>query len=195
MEGSHVARRPPQFKPGLLNKNHLAASRPCFRSGVAGKGSAGRGTIEMIRLLLVAAIAVPCCGCASVTRGTTENISISSTPSGATAEITGLEVPTACVTPCAIQAKRNADITVTFAKEGYEPQVVPLTKEIPGTGAAGFAGNLLLGGVVGMGVDAVTGAALDHKPNPVIVTLQPVAPASPRPARPRPPKRPPPPQS
>jgi len=50
-------------------------------------------------------------------------------------------------------------------------------------------------GLVGMGVDAVTGAALDHKPNPVIVTLQPVAPAPPRAAKPLPPKRPPPPQS
>ncbi len=84
---------------------------------------------------------------------------------------------------------------MTVTKEGYEPQVIPLTKEIPGTGAAGFAGNLLLGGLVGMGVDAATGAALDHKPNPVIVTLQPIAPASSRPAKPRPPRRPPSPQS
>ena len=150
----------------------------------------------MIRLLLAAAIAAPCVGCASVTRGTTENISISSTPAGATAEITGLDIPTACVTPCVVQAKRSADITVTVNKEGYEPQIIPLTKEVPPTGAAGFAGNVLLGGLVGMGVDAVTGAALDHKPNPVIVTLQPVAPPlQPRATRPRPPKRPPPPQS
>ena len=147
----------------------------------------------MIRLLLAAALAAPCVGCASVTRGTTENISISSTPSGATAEVSGLDVPTTCVTPCVVVAKRSADMTVTVNKEGYEPQIIPLTKEIPGTGAAGFAGNFLLGGVVGMGVDAVTGAALDHKPNPVIVTLQPVATAQPRGAKPRPPKRPPPP--
>jgi hypothetical protein len=146
----------------------------------------------IIRLLLAAAIAGPCAGCASVTRGTTENISISSTPAGATAEITGLDIPTACVTPCVVQAKRNADITVTVNKEGYEPQIIPLTKEIPGTGAAGFAGNVLLGGLVGMGVDAATGAAMDHKPNTVIVTLQPVAPQS---RRPRPPRRTPPPQS
>jgi hypothetical protein len=92
--------------------------------------------------------------------------------------------------------KRNADITVTVNKEGYEPQVIPLTKEIPGAGAAGFAGNVLLGGLVGMGVDAATGAAQDHKPNPVIVTLNPTVPApQPRAAKPRPPKRPPPPQS
>jgi PEGA domain len=147
----------------------------------------------MIRLLLAGALAVPCVGCASVTRGTTENISISSTPSGATAEVSGLDAPAACVTPCVVVAKRSADITVTVNKEGYEPQIIPLTKEVPGTGAAGFAGNLLLGGLVGMGVDAATGAALDHKPNPVIVTLQPTAPA--RPAKPRPPRRPPPPQS
>lgn len=149
----------------------------------------------MIRLLLAAVLAVPCFGCASVTRGTTENISIASTPAGATAEISGLDVPTACVTPCAVVAKRNADITVTINKEGYEPQVIPLTKEVPGTGAAGFAGNIIAGGLVGMGVDAVTGAAQDHKPNPVIVTLRPIAPAPPRAAKPRPPKRPPPPQS
>lgn len=147
----------------------------------------------IIRIVLAVAIATPCVGCASVTRGTTENISISSTPAGATAEVTGLDIPTACVTPCVVQAKRNADITVTVSKEGYEPQVIPLTKEVPGTGAAGFAGNLLLGGLVGMGVDAATGAALDHKPNPVIVTLQPTAP--PRVAKPRPPRRPPSPQS
>ena len=132
----------------------------------------------MIRVFWAAAIALPCFGCASVTRGTTENISIATTPAGATAEISGLDIPTACVTPCVVQAKRNADITVAISKEGYEPQVIPLTKEIPGTGAAGFAGNILLGGLVGMGVDAATGAALDHKPNPVTVTLQPLAPAA-----------------
>src|SRR3954462_1623250 len=145
------------------------------------------------RLILAAAIVAPCLGCASVTRGTTENISIASTPSGATADVSGLEVATTCVTPCVVQAKRNADITVSIAKEGYEPQVVPLTKEIPGSGAAGFAGNVLAGGLIGMGVDAATGAALDHKPNPVIVTLNPSrsnAVARPARARPRAPAKP-----
>src|ERR1700694_3802312 len=92
--------------------------------------------------------------------------------------------------PCAVIVKRNADITITVNKEGYEPQIIPLTKEVPGTGAAGFAGNVLAGGLVGMGVDAVTGAAQDHKPNPVIVALQPIErlppQPSPRPVRLRP---------
>jgi hypothetical protein len=138
-----------------------------------------------MRVLGVVALAAALGGCASVTRGTSENISISSTPSGAEATITGLEVPTACITPCAIIAKRNADITVTFAKNGYEPEVVQLTKEVPGTGAAGFAGNIIAGGLIGMGVDAATGAAQDHKPNPVMVTMRPRA-AHPSPSAVRP---------
>jgi PEGA domain len=128
-------------------------------------------------------------GCASVTRGTTENISITSTPAGAEATISGLDVPTACITPCAIVAKRSADISITFAKPGFETEVVTLTKEVPATGAAGFAGNVLAGGLIGMGVDAATGAAQDHKPNPVIVTMKPIGPAAP-PHRARPPRKP-----
>ena len=142
-----------------------------------------------MRLILAAALCVALGGCASVTRGTTENISIASTPSGAQADVAGLDIPTVCVTPCVVQAKRSADIVVTVSKEGYEPQIVPLSKDVSGSGGAGFAGNLLLGGLVGMGVDAATGAAMDHKPNPVIVTLQPVPPPPPvrrTPPRPKP---------
>src|SRR3569833_874177 len=124
-------------------------------------------------------------GCASVARGTTETISIASTPSGAEAIVTGLEVPTTCVTPCAFVAKRNADTSVTIQKDGYEPQVVPLSKDIPTAGAAGFAGNILLGGIIGMGVDAATGAATDHKPKPNKNTKQPQSAAAPHSGRPR----------
>jgi len=140
-----------------------------------------------MRILGVLAACAMLGGCASVARGTTETISVESTPPGAEAIISGLDNPMTCMTPCAVVAKRNADISVTVQKSGYEPQVVQLTKEIPPAGAAGFAGNVLLGGLVGMGVDAVTGAATDHKPNPVIVTLQPRAlPLPPPPRRPKP---------
>jgi hypothetical protein len=70
---------------------------------------------------------------------------------------------------------RNADIQVAFELDGHEPEVVVLTREIATTGAAGFAGNILLGGIIGMGVDAVSGAPMDHKPNPVIATMRPLA--------------------
>jgi hypothetical protein len=144
-----------------------------------------------MRMLGFAALGVMLGGCASVTRGTTENISISSTPSGVEAVVSGLDIPTTCTTPCSIVVKRSADISIAFEKAGYESQTIQLTKEIPATGAAGFAGNIIAGGIVGMGVDAVTGAAQDHKPNPVIVTMQPSHPsARARPAAPKNPRPP-----
>ena len=145
-----------------------------------------------MRVLGVATLCVALGGCASVTRGWDEQIAISSTPAGVNAVVSGTSYPQPCVTPCSIKVKRSDDISIAFEKEGYEPQVVNLTKEVAGTGAAGFAGNILLGGGVGMIVDGVSGAALDHKPNPVIVTMQPVAAPAPPPSvvrRPRPAKR------
>src|ERR1700760_2905306 len=114
-----------------------------------------------MRILGIVALCALAGGCASVTRGTTENLSIASTPSGAEAIISGLENPTTCITPCSVVVKRNADISVTIQKPGFEPQVIPLTREIQGTGAAGFAGNVIAGGVVGVGGDGGTGAGRD----------------------------------
>jgi len=169
----------------------------------------------MLRGLTAAlACAVLLSGCASATRGWEETLTVTSTPSEAKAEIivTNASQPVAansgssgadptpapapvvrepfvCTTPCATKIARSADIVVRISKPGYETAMIPLKKEISNTGAAGFAGNLLLGGVVGMAVDTASGAAMDHTPNPVIVTLRPVASAPSRPVRRTPPRR------
>jgi hypothetical protein len=78
-----------------------------------------------------------------------------------------------CTTPCTINVSRKDEFTVHYEKDGYEPRDVDVKTQIAATGAAGFAGNIILGGVVGMGADAVTGATLEHVPNPVEVDLQP----------------------
>lgn len=70
-----------------------------------------------------------------------------------------------------LEVARNQSFTATFNLEGFEPQVVPVTTQVAGAGAAGMAGNLILGGVVGVVVDASTGAMNEHVPNPVIVTF------------------------
>lgn len=36
-----------------------------------------------------------------------------------------------------------------------------------------MAGNVLVGGIIGAGIDAGTGAMHSHKPNPLIVTMVP----------------------
>ena len=126
--------------------------------------------VSMRRLfaLLLAALSG---GCATVTRGTTDTIGFDSQPSQAEVRIsTGL----GCVTPCSLTVKRNEEFIATFSKPGYQSQQVEVKTQVAGAGAAGVAGNVLIGGVVGIGVDAITGAALEHTPNPVSVVLEPL---------------------
>lgn len=110
--------------------------------------------------------------CATVTRGTTEQITFDSQPPAAMRTSTGLTCPT---TPCTLEVNRKSEFVATFSKEGYESQDVMVQTRVAGSGVAGFAGNVLIGGVIGMGVDAATGSTLEHYPNPVTVSLAPMA--------------------
>lgn len=126
-----------------------------------------------MKLIAVAMFGLAVSGCATVTRGTTNQVTVNSEPAGAEAMTsTGLVCP---MTPCTWEIARKTEFTVTFKKQGYQTQQVPVGTKIAGSGAAGFAGNVLVGGIVGMGVDAATGATLEHFPNPVFVTLEPIA--------------------
>jgi hypothetical protein len=126
---------------------------------------------------LVAIAAFMLAGCATMTRGTTERIQIVSSPDGASA---ASSIGNSCSTPCTIEVSRKSEFTLTVMKDGYEPATVPVTTHVSGAGAAGFAGNVLLGGIVGMAADAASGATLEHVPNPVTVTLQPLTTPRPR---------------
>lgn len=107
-------------------------------------------------------------GCASITRGTSESYAIETIPPGAAVKLsTGLN----CETPCSVKVKRRSDFTVTIEKEGYETVRATVTSSVDGAGAAGMAGNVILGGIIGAGVDAGTGAMHSHKPNPLSVTM------------------------
>lgn len=133
----------------------------------------------MLKFGFALAGALSLCGCATITRGTTDQLQVVSDPSGADVH-TSLNQQ--CVTPCTLQVARSDQFAVVFSKPGYEGQTVNVTTKIAGTGAAGFAGNLLIGGIVGMGVDAATGATLEHVPSPVAATLRPLA-TQPKPDR------------
>lgn len=78
-----------------------------------------------------------------------------------------------CVKPCTLQASRKDEFSL-ISKPGYHTGEIPVRTQVAGAGAAGFAGNIILGGVVGMAADAATGATLEHFPNPVTVTLTPL---------------------
>jgi hypothetical protein len=145
-----------------------------------------------MRVLGIVALCVAVGGCASIARGTSENLNVISNPPGAVATIadTSNDTLMTCVTPCVVSVKRNADISVSAKKEGYQTEGTRLKIESSGTGAVAVAGNVLLGGVVGLGVDMYNGAGFDHKPNPVELTLEPLPTAPPPSPRSRKTKRP-----
>lgn len=112
-------------------------------------------------------------GCASVTRGTKDTLVIESDPAGATVRLSTGQTGK---TPTSFQLPRKHGFDVYIEKEGYEPLTVHVSSQVSGTGAAGMAGNVLVGGLIGVGVDAMTGATKDLRPNPVKVSLVPLKP-------------------
>lgn len=124
-----------------------------------------------MKWVVVLVLAAACGGCASITRGTTDQVQIQSEPGGAEVHTSMGQV---CVTPCTLQFSRKDEFTVTASKPGYNSAQMPVHTRVATAGAAGFAGNVLVGGVVGMVVDASTGATLEHYPNPVVLTLVPL---------------------
>ena len=138
-----------------------------------------------MRFFLLAAPALLLCSCATVVRGTDDTARFESTPSGAdvTAESISKDKmgPYNCVTPCELELKRKRTWRVDFALEGYKPASALLKPELSGGGLAAGAGNALIGGLVGVGIDAGTGANLDLRPNPMVAELEPLD--SPEPSR------------
>lgn len=122
-----------------------------------------------IKLLLCILALTMASACATITRGDKDTLVIESDPVNADATLSnGLQ----CKTPCSIKLPRKDNCVVKIEKEGYESVEVNVTPQISGNGQAGMAGNILFGGLIGVAVDAGSGAMYDLKPNPVTVKLE-----------------------
>jgi hypothetical protein len=126
--------------------------------------------ISLGKLILALVSLVFISGCASVTRGSKDTLVVESDPSGANVRLSTGGIGK---TPTSFQLPRKKALDVYIEKEGYEPLTVHVSSQISGTGAVGMAGNVLIGGIIGVGVDSWTGAAKDLRPNPIKVTMVP----------------------
>lgn len=127
--------------------------------------------------MLIALASILVSGCASITRGTKEVFVVDSTPQDAEVRLSSGQVGR---TPASFEVGRRDTLTVFVSKPGYKSRTLIVQSEVGGGGAAGMAGNVLFGGIIGAGVDAGTGAMYEHKPNPLMVQLEPEsAPAKP----------------
>ncbi|HEX8379141.1 MAG TPA: hypothetical protein VF619_01175 [Allosphingosinicella sp.] len=129
----------------------------------------------MKRLLTVCGLAAATMllpACATVTRGTSQKYVIESEPPQADV---ALSTGQKCVTPCKLKLKRKHGFTATFNKPGYAQQEAQVKSKFSGGGAAAGAGNILAGGVIGAVVDGTNGSLNNLTPNPLMVTLVPLA--------------------
>lgn len=122
---------------------------------------------SVIRLALVLALA-PLGACASITQGTSQNVTVNTRPPEAQCDLhrAGERIASVSTTPSTIRiGKSGNDIEVSCTKDEHE--------DAKGTLSSSFQtmtlGNLLLGGFVGLAIDASTGAATEYPPSIVIV--------------------------
>jgi hypothetical protein len=123
-----------------------------------------------MRKFIVLAFALVLVGCATITKGTTQTIAID-TPGvpGATCTIQTQTGPRGVTTPGNVTLdKASSPLPITCTKECY----VAGSSIIPSGTETMAAGNVLLGGVVGLGVDAATGA-MNKYPDLVTVATTP----------------------
>ena len=110
--------------------------------------------------------------CATITRGSSQKYNIETTPSEAEVK---LSTGQTCTSPCNLKLKRKHGFTVTAKKSGYEEATAVVDSRVRGGGVAGAAGNIIAGGLIGVAVDASSGAMNDLTPNPLRIELKPVA--------------------
>lgn len=103
-------------------------------------------------------------GCASIVSGKTQDVMISSNPPGATVYVNGMNVGQ---TPLTKEFKRKKRHKVELKKVGYIDEM-RMTKR-------GYnwwnAGNIILGGIIGIIIDFATGAVYSVEPEELNVSL------------------------
>ena len=144
-----------------------------FRVGDAQGGTAKTiGELNLMKKLvllgLVASLGLG--GCATITRTEHDAWTVKTTPGSAAVKTSN---GFACdATPCTFRMERKAEFDVTITKPGYKTWSGHVIHKVSGGGGAGMAGNVLVGGLIGVAVDANSGAMFDLVPNPLEVTLE-----------------------
>lgn len=102
--------------------------------------------------------------CATIVSGSKQNVKFLSNPSTATIFIDEVEVGK---TPFEIKLARKSEHSVMLKLEGYQTYQTKLTKKFN----AWFLGNILIGGLIGIIIDPITGAMYNLTPNEINAQL------------------------
>ncbi len=118
--------------------------------------------IGIVSFLVISAMIA---GCATIMQGTTQEIGISSTPTGATVKINN---QVKGKTPVILDLKRKNNHIVTIEMPGYMPYEATFTKSVSGW----VWGNIVFGGLIGLVVDFAAGGIYKLTPTEIKAVLQ-----------------------
>lgn len=104
-------------------------------------------------------------GCATVIHGSKQEFGLNSQPAGAVAQLSNGQ---ACTTPCTLTIARKHGFNVVFSKLGYQSFATTVSSTVD---PWPVAGNVLIGGLIGIGVDFVDGASNRLDPGSLSVAL------------------------
>jgi len=103
-------------------------------------------------------------GCATIIEGKTDTVTVSTDPAGATCTIdrAGERIGAVSATPGSVTLDKSKNsLLVTCSKAGFDTATVTADPSFTGTTFA----NILLGGVIGIVVDAASGADNKYPPS------------------------------
>lgn len=103
--------------------------------------------------------------CATIMHGTSQELGISSNPSGAKVTIGNQDFGS---TPVIADLKRGKEHIVKIELEGYLPYETTLTKKVSGW----VWGNIVFGGLIGLAVDAISGGLYNLTPEQIQAELR-----------------------
>ena len=122
--------------------------------------------MKYVKFFFSLMVIITLAGCATLTTGPTQKVPVTSNPSGATARVdAGVMTGT---TPAEFLLERKSEHVIEISKRGYRTAKIMLKRTMCGS----TVGNLLLGGIIGVAVDAGTGSIYKLVPEKVHADLQ-----------------------
>jgi hypothetical protein len=109
-------------------------------------------------------------GCATLDRGTLDEVAVVTDPPGANVVSSS---GTMCTSPCAVSGPRRDAISVTISKTGYVTQTASSDAK-PDDAAIAAASELKLSAdALGRAIDVQDGSYYRHDPKAIVVKLEP----------------------
>jgi len=118
-----------------------------------------------MKKFLILILSLSLIGCATITRGSKQEVYINTEPEGALVNINGMKG----ITPFKTRLSTSREYLIDVIKDGYVSQQIYLTREF--SVGRSIAGNILWLGI-GLIVDLSTGAAYTLEPDSTNIILE-----------------------